>query len=224
MRGQRGAAARAVRRYAVALIDEAPVPQLLYYPPAGLYVVVGQRFVRLLHVHPEPDTLGEVVPLLYVAEYALAALLVEVGHAVGLDLVLGGEAQLPLNLQLHGEAVGVPPRLARGAVALHGAVARDNVLEHPRQYVVHPRAGVGRGRPLVQQEHGGVLALLNAALEDAPLLPELKDAPLHFREAYLADYRFKHPSYLLQTVNKSRYSVSETPTSLWRGKAPFCGV
>ena len=46
------------------------------------------------------------------------------------------------------------------------------------------RAGpaVGRGRPLVEDEDGGVLAALEALLEDAVLLPELEDAGVERRE------------------------------------------
>ena len=141
---QRGAAAGAVRNHLVALEEQALVPDLLQRPPDRLDVVVVQREVGLVGVDPEPDPLGQPVPLVDVAQHRLAAARVELRHAEALDVVLGLKAQLLLDLQLHGQAVAVPAPLAVHQAAAHRAVAREHVLEHAAEHVVGARAPVGR--------------------------------------------------------------------------------
>ena len=129
-----------------------------------LDVAVVERGVRVVHVHPVGDALRQVLPRLDVAHHALAAARVEAVDAVRLDLLLAGQPQLLLHLQLHGQAVRVPPALADDVVAPHGLVAGDDVLEHPRQDVVDARRAVGRGRALVEHEQGLLLVHLPAPL------------------------------------------------------------
>ena len=74
------------------------------------------------------------------AGHGLAALGVELGDAVRLDVLLAGEAELLLDGQLDGEAVAVPAGLAGHVVAAHGAEAREDVLEDARLDVVGARA------------------------------------------------------------------------------------
>ncbi len=176
------AAARAVRHHLEALVEQALVPDGAQQPPHRLDVVVGVGVVGVVQVDPEPDALGEPLPLLEVGGDALLAERVELGDAVGLDLLLAVDAQATLDLELHGEAVGVPARLAGDAVAAHGLVAREEVLEDARDDVVRARPAVGGGRPLVEHEDRGVLAALEALVEDVVGLPELEDARVQRRE------------------------------------------
>ena len=142
VRGERGAAARAVGHDLVALGQQPLVPDLLERPPDRLDVVVREREVGVVGVDPEADPLGERVPLVDVAEHRLAALGVELGHAVALDVVLRLEAELLLDLELDRQAVAVPAALARHEVAAHRLEAREHVLEDAAEDVVEP------GRPL----------------------------------------------------------------------------
>ena len=128
----------------------------------------------MLHVNPKSDASGQLLPLLYVAEHALTALLVELLYAVLFDIALGLEAQLSLNLQLHRKAVGIPSALSQRSVALHGLVAADNVLEYPGQDVMDPWTTVGRWRTFVEHEQRFILSLL-ALSEDVILLPKVND-------------------------------------------------
>ena len=100
VRRQRRAAARAVGHDLVALVQQPLVPHLLERPPDRLDVVVVQRVVGVVGVDPEADPLRQLVPLVDVLQHRLAALGVELGHAVRLDVVLGLEAQFLLDLQL----------------------------------------------------------------------------------------------------------------------------
>ena len=96
-----------------------------------------------------------------VAPDALPAGLVEAGDPVALDVRLAGEAQLLLDLELHGEAVGVPaPSGADDVLPPHAPVAQDDVLRRAGFDVVDPRAAVGRGRALEEDE--GPLAVAAA--------------------------------------------------------------
>ena len=171
-----GLAARAVGRDAVGLEEVVAFPQLLENPPAALDVVVVVGDVGVVHVGPEGDALGQFLEVAHVAPHAFAALGVEGGDAVGLDVGLGAQAELLLHLDLDGQAVRVPAGLAGHAVAAHGLVAGEEVLEHARHDVVHAGAAVGRGRALVEDEEVVGGALLDAAAEDVALAPEAQDA------------------------------------------------
>src|SRR5690625_6797088 len=64
--------------------------------------------VVVLEVHPAGLAGHVVLPLAGVAQHGVAAGLVEGLDAHLLDLRLVGDAQLPLGLELGGQAVGVP--------------------------------------------------------------------------------------------------------------------
>ena len=158
VRGQRGAAARAVGDDLVALVEQAAVPQLRERPPHRLDVGVVERAVRVLEVDPVADPLGQPRPVVEELEHGLAALLVELGDAVALDVGLLREAELLLDRDLDRQAVAVPAGLALDVAPAHGLVAREDVLEHARQDVVGARAPVGRRRPLVEDPRLRALA------------------------------------------------------------------
>ncbi len=179
---QRGAVARAVRHHLVALGQQALLPHLLQRPPDRLDVVVVEREVGLVSVDPEADPLRQRVPLVDVAQHRLAALGVELLHAVALDVRLRGEAELLLDLELDRQAVAVPAGLARDEVAAHRLVARKNVLENTRQDVVGPGPPVGRGRALVEDEAGRALAAAHRFVEHVALAPALEHGLLELRE------------------------------------------
>ena len=193
VRREAGHAAGAVRRALHPLVHQPLVPELLQHPPPRLDVAVVEGGVGVIHVHPVADALRQLLPRLDVAHHALAAVRVEPVDAVRLDLLLAGQAQLLLHLQLHGQAVGVPPALADDAVAAHGLVAGDGVLEDPCEDVVDARRAVGRGRALVEHEQRLLLVHLPAALElrpakDVALPPEGQHPLLQLREAHLAPH------------------------------------
>ena len=73
VRGERGAAARAVGDDLVALVEALLVPEPAQRPPDRLDVVVVEGDVGVVEVDPEADPLGQPVPLLDVLEDRLAA-------------------------------------------------------------------------------------------------------------------------------------------------------
>ncbi len=183
----------------IALVDQSPVPYLLDDPPDALDVAVVHGDVGVLHVHPVADTLGQLVPLLEIAEDAFAAFGVELGDAVLLYLGFAREAELLLDLKLDRQAVGIPAADARGIVALHYLVARDNILEDAGQHVMDAGAAVGSGRPLVEDEALAAFPGRHAAAEDIALLPAGQDWRLHLREIHPAVHRLKHNNPLIVT-------------------------
>ena len=101
--------------------------------------------------------------------HRLAALGVELGDAVRLDVLLAGEAELLLDGQLDRQAVAVPAGLAGDVEALHRPVAGEDVLEDAGLDVVGAGHAVGGRRALVEDPLGAALGLLQAAGEDLSL-------------------------------------------------------
>ena len=177
VRGQRGAVTRAVGHDLVALVEQPLVPDLLQRPPDRLDVGVVEGEVGVVGVDPEADPLGQPVPLVHVLEHRLAALGVELGDAVALDVLLLGEAELLLDLQLDRQPVTVPARLAVDLAAAHRLEAREHVLEHAREHVVGARAAVGGRRTLVEDERLRPLAAAHRLVEDVALAPARRGHP-----------------------------------------------
>ena len=181
--GDRRAAARAVGHDLEALVEEALVPDAAQDPPDRLDVVVGERVVGVVEVDPEADALGHAVPLAQVRQHALAAQLVELGDAVGLDLLLAVDPQAPFDLELHREAVAVPAGLAGDAVAAHRLVAREDVLEDAREDVMGAGLAVRRRRAFVEDPERRIRSRRRQALvEDVVVAPEGEDPRVHRRE------------------------------------------
>ena len=178
---QCGAASGAVRHDLVAFVHQALVEHGGQAPPHALDVVGVHGAVRLRGVHPEPDAIGQALPLVEVLAHRGPAARVELGDAVRLDLGLARDAQLLLHLELHGQAVAVPAGRALHVAAAHGVEPREDVLEHARQHVVRPRTAVCRGRTLVEHVRVGALAVVHAALEHIVVAPEREHALLHGR-------------------------------------------
>ncbi len=150
MAGEGGPAARAVGHHLELLVQQALVMDRLQRPPHRLDVVGIQRSVGVVEVDPEADPLGQPVPVLQVAEHRLPAAGVELRDPVALDVLLGLHPQLGLHGQLDRKAVAVPAALALDVVAAHGAIAGEDVLEHPAEHVVGGGGAVGGGRPFVE--------------------------------------------------------------------------
>jgi hypothetical protein len=182
VRGEGGAAARAVGDDLVALVEAPVVPEPSQRPPDRLDVVVVEGHVGVVEVDPEADPLGQPVPLLDVLEDRLPAAGVELGDPELLDLLLGGDAELFFDLDLDRQPVAVPAGLAGDPVAAHRPVARVDVLEDAGEHVVGARPAVGGRRPLVEAPHLGPLPLGEGAAEDVALPPALEHPLLELGE------------------------------------------
>ena len=158
----------------MALEQQLALPHRLQRPPDRLDVGGVERAVGVLDVDPVADPLGQRVPVLEELEHRLAALLVELGDAVALDVVLGLEPELLLDRDLHRQAVAVPAALALDVLAEHRLVAGEDVLEHAGEHVVRAGAAVRGRRALVEHELLGALAAADRLAEDVALAPALE--------------------------------------------------
>ena len=173
--GQRRAAAGAVRDDLETLIQQTLVPDGLQRPPLGFDVVVVIGHVGVVHIGPEADGGGEILPHALVFPHAFLALLDEGSQTVLLDLFLAVQSQQLFHLDLHRQAVGVPAGLAGDHAALHGVVAGDHILDDAGQHVADVRLAVGRGRAVVKHVGRIPLAGGHALFKDLVVLPELFD-------------------------------------------------
>ena len=171
VRGQRGAAAHAVGHDLVALVEQVALPHRLQRPPDRFHVARVERVVRVVHVDPVGDPLRQRLPVGQVLQHGRAALGVELGDAVALDVLLGLEPELLLDGDLDRQPVRVPAGLALDVVPGHRLVAREDVLEDARQHVVRARVAVGGRRALVEDERRRPLAVAQRRLEDVALAP-----------------------------------------------------
>ena len=129
----------------------------------------------MLHVRPEADPVGHVLPFVQVFPDGFLALLDEGLDAVFLNLLLAVDAQQLFHFQLHRQAVGVPSGDAQDGLALHGLVAGEEVLDGAGLHMADVGAAVGRGRSVVEGELlGRFVAQVEAALHDVVVLPELQ--------------------------------------------------
>ncbi len=134
--GQRRLVTRAVGDDLELLVEQAALINRLQCPPHRLHVAGVERAVGVLQIDPEPDPLGQPVPVLHMTEDPLPADRVELGDPKALDVALGGEAELCLHGELDGQAVAIPAALALDVVAAHRLVAGEDVLEHAGEHVV----------------------------------------------------------------------------------------
>ena len=201
VRGERRAAARAVRDDLVPLIEEPLLPDLLERPPLGLDEVVLVRDVGMLHVRPEADDIGELLPHRLVCPDGFAALLDERLDAVVLDLLLAVDADRLLDLELDGQPMRVPARLAKHLAPLHRLIARQHILDHTRQDMPDVRAAVRRRRTIVERERLAALTLIHRLLCNMILTPKI-------RNGFLTRGKIQIGIYFLVQRNPSRSVVT----------------
>ena len=182
MRGKRSSAARAVGDYFVSLIQQSIVPDLLQRPPFGLDKVVVVCYIRVVHVRPEADGRGEVLPHALVFPYAFLTFLYERLKTVALDLILAVDAELFLDLKLNGQSVCVPARLTDYLCALHRMVARYHVLYNSCENMTDMRLAVCCRRTVIECVNRTCRAGRDTLFEDIVVLPELFDVLLALHE------------------------------------------
>ena len=166
----------------MALVEQALVGDLPQRPPDRLDVGRVERAVGVVEVEPEADPLRQRVPVLEELEDRLAALRVELGDAVGLDLGLRLDPELLLDGDLDRQAVAVPAALALDVEAAHRLEARVDVLEDAREDVVRAGPAVGRRRALVEDPRRRALAPAQRLAEDVALAPALEHLLLELGE------------------------------------------
>ena len=189
---QRRSAAGAVRYDPVSLIQEPPVPDLFQRPPFTLDVVILICDIGMIHICPETDGGGEILPHPLIFPDALLALVDKGRDTVSLDVLLALKAKELLHFQLHRQAVRVPARLAGDSFALHGVVAGNHILDDPGEDVPDMRFSVGRRGTVIEHVDRAVLAVLDTLFEDPVIFPELLDLLFLLDEIPVGVYLFVH--------------------------------
>jgi hypothetical protein len=115
----------------VPLVEPAALVHDSEEPPDVLDVRVGERVVVVPPVHPLPENLAPAGQLGCRPDDLLPALAGELGQAIGLDLLLRVQAELPFHADLDPEALAVEPVLVALVEAAHGTVALERVLQGP---------------------------------------------------------------------------------------------
>ena len=133
--GKRSSTTRAVRNDLETFVKKAFVPDFFQCPPLGLDEVVVVCYIRMLHVSPETNGRGEILPHSFVFPYALFTLLDKWLNSVLLDLFLAVKTKFLLNLKLNRKSVSIPSCFSRNHVSLHCTVSRDHILDNSCQNV-----------------------------------------------------------------------------------------
>ena len=172
MRGERSAATGAIGHDLEALVEKSLIPDLLESPPLRLDKVVGVGDVGIVHISPEANGAGEVLPHFLVLPDGFLTVTDEGLKAVVLDLLLAVDAELLLDLKLNGKAVCIPACLTDNASALHGVISRNHILDNTGQNVTDMRLAVCCGRAVKEGKVLATLTDVDTLLEDLILLPE----------------------------------------------------
>ena len=192
MAGQRGSAARAVRYDLEALVQKLLLEDLLQCPPLGLDVVIVVGNVRVLHIGPEADLVGEVLPHALILPDVFLTVVDKRRDTVVLDLILAVDADLLLDLELDRKTVGIPAGLTRYHRTLHRVESRNHVLERARLDMADVRLTIRRRRAIVENVGWITLVLLDGLLEDMILSPELLDLALALYKVHVCINFSKH--------------------------------
>ena len=188
--GKDGGTAGTIGQDVVALVEEPLLPQTFQHPPDGLHVVGVHGLVVVLEIDPAAQAGDGLLPLVDVAQHAVTAGLVELGHTIGLDVSLGVEPQLLFDEVFHRQAMAVPAKAALHPVTLHGLVAGNDVLYGAGNEMSEMGQSCCKGRAVIEHVLLAILAPGNGLLENILFLPERKDLLLLGGEIRLWVNRF----------------------------------
>ena len=175
----------------------------------------------MLHIRPEAHLAGELLPDFLVAPHRLATLFDEGLHAVSLDFLLALNADFLLDLELDRKAVCIPACLSRDILSLHGAIARNHILDNAGLNVADVRSAVCGRRSVVEHIGPAALALLDGLLKDAVLCPELLNLALARHKVHIRG-DFSVHFFLLLSQKRKRPPLSGRTLSAFAVPPVFC--
>ena len=137
--------------------------------------------IRIIHISPETNGAGEILPHSFVFPDALFTFLDERLNTVLLDLLFSVETKKLLDLKLYRKSVGIPSSLTRNHIALHGAVSRDHILDDTGKYVSDMRLAVCGRRSVIKYVWGSFSAAVDTLFKDLFVFPEFLNLffPVH---------------------------------------------
>ena len=199
--GQRRSAAGAVGNNLKSLVEKLLLPDFLQRPPLGLNIIILIGHIGMLHICPETDRSGEILPHALIFPYGFLALLDEGLDAVLLNLILSVEAEKLLHLQLHRQSVGIPSGLPGHIFSLHGLVAGNHILDDTGQHMADMGLAIGRGRSVIEGVGLTAFPVFHTLLENMILFPEilcgfLSLHKIHVRGNFFVHFSFSFPDHV----------------------------
>ena len=161
----------AVRQHFVAPIQQALVEHLLEGPPGGLDVVVVQRHVGVVQIHPVRHAFGHFPPSGFVRPHRFSAGLVELGHPELFNGFVAHQIEPLLHLDFDREAVGVPATFSLDQKSFHGLPTAHEIFVGPSDHMVDSRFSVGGGWSFEENEGGAVATNVDGFLEGLVFRP-----------------------------------------------------
>ena len=193
MGAQRGAAPRAVRDDLEILIEQSLVEDRLELPPDALDVLRSKGPVGVIEVGPVPDSLGQGAPIADITKHRLLAQAGELGDAdLVFDLLLPGDAEALLDLDLDWQTVGVPAGASIDTMASHRLESAEQVLVGPSPHVVQAWSSVRCRRALEEDPGCRTVSIGDGTLEDIVGAPALELSGLDRDEIDLRADRAEH--------------------------------
>ena len=101
--------------------------------------------------------------------------------------------------------MAVPAEAAGYAVAFHGLIAGDDILDRAGEQVAVVGQAGGKRRAVVDSKYRFILSSLYGAFENAVFLPEFQDPLLPFIKTFVG-YFFKHKGRLYRFFPKSLHN------------------
>ena len=132
-------------------------------------------YIRVVHVSPESDCSGEILPHALIVPYGFLTLLDKRIKSVLFDLLLALDAELLLDFQLYRQSVGIPAGLTGHKISLHGAVSGDHILDNTCKHVAYMRLAVCGGRAVIECVCGASFPYLKRFIEYVVFFPEILD-------------------------------------------------
>ena len=102
------------------------------------------------------------------------------------------DAEFLADFDFHWQAVRVPTGFALAKFAAHRAIAREEILDRPRQAMPGVRQAVSSRRPFVEDERLGPFARRQRLFVNALFFPEGEDVGLKLRKADVVANGAKH--------------------------------
>jgi hypothetical protein len=176
----------------VAAIEPATRVAQLQEAPDAVVILVREREVGVVPVHPVAEPLALLADHAGVVIDALFTLIHELGDTIVLDLALVGEAQLLLDRDLDPQALAIETLLPAQLLAEHSVVAIVEVFIGATPGVVDAHRVVGGDRPVEKRPLRAAVSPRAQLLERPRLGPEAQDFVLELDIVRPGGYIAKH--------------------------------
>ena len=187
MRRKRRSAARAVRDYFIALVQQSFFPDGFYSPPFRLDIIVVVGNVRMFHIRPVSNAVGHFFPFGFIFPDAFLAFAYKLLDAVLFDFLLAVYSERFFHFQFDGQTVSVPTGFTRAMISLHGFVSGNYILDNACENVSHVRLSVCRRRSVVESKFLSRTVVFFVCLFDySVLFPEFENFGFAFDSALFA--------------------------------------